>query len=78
MSINRMKEAWASGRPAFELWSAIPDAFGIELVAGLDLDYVCADVQHGVVDYPSMVPMVRAIQSAGAAPPCACRRTSPG
>lgn len=68
MSVNRMKEAWASGSPAFGLWSAIPDAFAIELVAGLDLDYVCVDGQHGIVDYASMVSMVRAIQFAGAAP----------
>jgi 4-hydroxy-2-oxoheptanedioate aldolase len=68
MSVNRMKQAWASGSPAFGLWAGIPDSFGIELVAGLDLDYVCVDGQHGVVDYASMVSMVRTIQFAGAAP----------
>lgn len=68
MSVNRMKQAWASGNPAFGLWAAMPDPFATELVAGLDLDYVCVDAQHGVVDYASMVSMVRTIQSAGAAP----------
>ena len=68
MSVNRIKEAWASARPAFGLWSAMPDSFAIELVAGLDLDYVCVDQQHGVVDYASMVSMLRTIKSAGAAP----------
>ena len=66
-SVNRIKEAWASSRPAFGLWSAISDPFGIEIVAGLNLDYVCVDQQHGVVDYASMVSMLRAIESAGAA-----------
>ena len=67
-SVNRIKEAWASDRPAFGLWSAIPDSFGIEQVAGLDLDYVCVDVQHGVVGYACMVSMLRTINAAGAAP----------
>jgi 4-hydroxy-2-oxoheptanedioate aldolase len=40
----------------------------MELVAGLDLDYVVVDGQHGVIDYASMVSMVRTIGSAGAAP----------
>ncbi len=67
-SVNRIKQAWSSARPAFGFWSTIPDSFGIELIAGLDLDYVCVDQQHGVVDYASMVSMVRTIGSAGAAP----------
>ena len=67
-SVNRIKEAWASARPAFGLWSAIPDSFAVEMVSGLDLDYVCVDQQHGVVDYASMVSMLRTIESAGAAP----------
>ncbi len=68
VSINRIKQAWSSSRPAFGLWSAIPDAFGMEMAAGLDLDYVCVDQQHGLVDSASLVPMLRAIESAGAAP----------
>lgn len=66
-SINRIKQAWSSGRPAFGFWSTIPDPFAAELVAGLDLDYVCVDQQHGVLDYDSMVSMIRAINAAGAA-----------
>ena len=38
-SVNRLKRAWAEGRPAFGLWSAIPDCFAIEQIAGADLDY---------------------------------------
>lgn len=67
-SVNRIKQAWSSARPAFGLWSAIPDSFGIELMADPDLDYICVDQQHGVVDYASMVSMLRTIGAAGAAP----------
>ena len=68
MSVNKIKQAWASGRPAFGLWSAIPDSFAIEQVAGLDLDYVCVDQQHGLVDHASLVSMLRTIKFSGAAP----------
>ena len=68
MSINPLRVAWADGRTAFGLWSAIPSSFSAEIVAGADVDYVCVDQQHGVVDYASMVPMLQAIGAAGAAP----------
>jgi 4-hydroxy-2-oxoheptanedioate aldolase len=68
MGPNPLKEAWAQGRTAFGLWSAIPGSFGVELVAGAGFDYVCVDQQHGVVDYASMVPMLQAIGAAGATP----------
>ena len=67
-SINKVKRAWAEGRPAFGLWSAIPDPFAVEQLAGADLDYVLVDQQHGVIDYASMVSMVRTVQHLGAAP----------
>jgi 4-hydroxy-2-oxoheptanedioate aldolase len=65
---NPLREAWAEGRTAFGLWSAIPSSFSAELVAGTDVDYVCVDQQHGVVDFASMVPMLQAIEAAGATP----------
>jgi 4-hydroxy-2-oxoheptanedioate aldolase len=68
VSINPLRAAWAEGRTAFGLWSAIPSSFSAEIVAGAGVDYVCVDQQHGVVDYASMIPMLQAIGAAGAAP----------
>lgn len=68
MNTNRIKETWAAGRTAFGLWLAIPSSFSTELVANLDLDYVCADQQHGIIDYDSMVPMLQAVGGTGPAP----------
>ena len=67
-SRNPVKRAWAEGRTAFGLWSAIPSSFSAEIIAGAGVDYVCVDEQHGVIDYASMVPMLQAIQAAGATP----------
>ena len=65
---NPIREVWAEERTAFGLWLAIPDSFSAEIMAGANVDYVCVDQQHGVVDYTSMVPMLQAIGVAGAAP----------
>ncbi len=46
----------------------IPGSVGAEILAGAGADYVCADQQHGVIDYDSMVPMFQAIRAEGAAP----------
>jgi 4-hydroxy-2-oxoheptanedioate aldolase len=66
--VNRIKQAWSSDRPAFGLWCGMPDPFAIELTAALELDYVCVDQQHGLIDDASMVAMIRAAGAGGCSP----------
>lgn len=66
--INRMKEKWKDGSPAFGLWATMPDPFCAELVSSLELDYICVDGQHGVTDYRSMVSVFQAIRHSGVTP----------
>ncbi len=65
---NPLKAAWAEGRTAFGLWMTVPGSVGAEILAGTEVDYVCVDQQHGVIDYDSMVPMFQAIRAGGTAP----------
>lgn len=65
---NPLRAARAGGRTAFGLWMTVPGSVGAEILAGAGVDYVCADQQHGVIDYDSMVPMFQAIRAEGAAP----------
>jgi 4-hydroxy-2-oxoheptanedioate aldolase len=65
---NPLRAIWAGGRTAFGLWMTVPGSVGAEILAGAGADYVCADQQHGVIDYDSMVPMLQAIRAEGAAP----------
>jgi 4-hydroxy-2-oxoheptanedioate aldolase len=67
-NLNPLKAAWAEGRTAFGLWSAIPSSFSAELAAAAGFDYLCVDQQHGVIGYESMVPMLQAIGAEGTAP----------
>jgi 4-hydroxy-2-oxoheptanedioate aldolase len=67
-AVNRIKRAWSANEPAFGLWCTIPDPLAVESIAVLDLDYICVDQQHGVIDYASMVAMIRAAGAAGCSP----------
>ena len=57
---------WAQGRTAFGLWAMIPGPFTVEILASTGPDYVCVDGQHGLIDYAAMVPMLAAVEAAGA------------
>jgi 4-hydroxy-2-oxoheptanedioate aldolase len=57
-----LREKWKAGDPAFGAWAALPSAFAAELMCVDGLDYVCVDQQHGMIDYLTMVEMLRAIE----------------
>ncbi len=66
--MNQIRRAWGEGRAAFGMWAAMPGFFGVEILAGSGVDYVCVDGQHGVVGFDASVPMFAAIRGAGAVP----------
>jgi 4-hydroxy-2-oxoheptanedioate aldolase len=65
---SALKQKWAAGEPAFGAWLAIPSTFSAEAVAHMGFDYVCIDMQHGLIDYAATAEMLLAIHSAGATP----------
>ncbi|MDP9336385.1 MAG: aldolase/citrate lyase family protein [Actinomycetota bacterium] len=68
MRPNGVREAWAAGRPALGAWLMIPSAFCAEIVAHAKFDWVCVDMQHGVIDYAQMVTMLQAVSSTDVTP----------
>jgi 4-hydroxy-2-oxoheptanedioate aldolase len=68
MRPNGVREAWATGRPALGAWLMIPSAFCAEIVAHAQFDWVCVDMQHGVIDYAQMVTMLQAVSSTDVTP----------
>ncbi len=68
MRPNGVREAWTSGRPALGAWLMIPSAFCAEIVAHAKFDWVCVDMQHGVIDYAQMVTMLQAVSSTDVTP----------
>lgn len=65
---NTAKEAWRAGRPTFGAWLSIPDPLVAETVGRLGFDWVCIDMQHGVIEYADAREMIRALRTAGAVP----------
>jgi 4-hydroxy-2-oxoheptanedioate aldolase len=68
MANNRVKELWQRGEPAFGAWLSIPSSLSCEAIARAGYDYVCLDLQHGLIDYPDAAEMLVAINSTAATP----------
>jgi 4-hydroxy-2-oxoheptanedioate aldolase len=68
MRPNGIREAWAAERAALGAWLMIPSAFSAEIIAHAGYDWVCVDMQHGVIDYAQMVTMLQAVSSTAVTP----------
>lgn len=68
MRENRLRTLWQSGGAAINGWLAIPNSFSAETMAHQGWDSLTIDLQHGVVDYQSMVPMLQAISTTDTVP----------
>lgn len=68
MPENRLKQLWSRGETALGGWVSIPSAFAAELMARQGFDYVCIDMQHGLVDYQVALGMLQAMSATDAVP----------
>lgn len=63
-----MKHLWQQGRPALGGWLTIPSSFSAEIFAHAGFDWVCVDMQHGVIGYSESVHLLQAISTTSATP----------
>jgi 4-hydroxy-2-oxoheptanedioate aldolase len=63
-----MREIWAAGGAVVNGWLAIPNSFSAETMAHQGWDSLTIDLQHGVVDYQAMIPMLQAISTTDTVP----------
>lgn len=63
---NKLKRIWAEGRPTVNGWLSIGNPFTAEIMAAQGYDSVCVDMQHGALDYSSLLPMFQAMHASGA------------
>ncbi len=68
MRTNTLKTAWQSGKPTIGLWLTLPDPYGAEHLGSLDAAYLNIDMQHGLIDYHQVPPILQAIQRSDAVP----------
>ncbi|MGB6838185.1 MAG: aldolase/citrate lyase family protein [Dehalococcoidia bacterium] len=63
MRENTLKRLWSEGKPTVGAWLSIPDAFSAEIMAHMGFDWLCLDMQHGLIGYGQAVPMLQAIST---------------
>jgi 4-hydroxy-2-oxoheptanedioate aldolase len=68
MRENAMRKLWQEDRPALGGWLSIPSAFSAEVMAHQGLDWLCVDMQHGLIDYDTALAMLQAISTTATTP----------
>jgi len=61
MRPNPLRDKLRSGEVALGAWLAIPSSVSAEAIGAAGYDYVCVDMQHGLVDYSDSVGMLQAV-----------------
>ncbi len=68
MRKNNIKEKWANGEFVVNGWLHIPAAWSAEVMAHSGYDSLCIDMQHGQLDFPHVMEMLRAISTTDTMP----------
>ena len=68
MRANRLREIWAGGKQATNIWLGLPSMLAAESISHQGWDSVTVDMQHGHIDFASMVAMLTAISTTTAVP----------
>lgn len=63
-----MRDRWESNEAAIGVWITSPGVVATQMLTGSRFDYACVDLQHGVIDYQEMVPLLQAIELGPATP----------
>ena len=63
MRPNHVLRAWRDGGQSVGAWLTVDSSFTSEVMANLDFDWLCIDMQHGLIEYPDAVHMLQAIST---------------
>ena len=68
MRENSSLAAWQRGEQTIGLWLSLANTYSAEAMSKLGFDWVCVDMQHGLIDYTDLVNMLPAISNSDATP----------
>ena len=68
MRPNKVLRAWRAGDKTIGAWLSSPSAHTAEAMAHVGFDWLCIDMQHGIIDYADAVGMMRAISTTDTVP----------
>jgi 4-hydroxy-2-oxoheptanedioate aldolase len=75
---NSLKTRWRAGESALGLWLATPDPAAVEPLGQVGYDYICLDLQHGLIGYESVVPILQALSRSASIPLARAPWNEPG
>jgi 4-hydroxy-2-oxoheptanedioate aldolase len=65
---NGVRELWQAGKPVINSWLGIPSSFSAEVMAHAGWDSLVVDMQHGMIEYQTMVTMLQGISTTDTTP----------
>jgi 4-hydroxy-2-oxoheptanedioate aldolase len=68
MRPNPLRDKFATGEVILGGWLSLPSTASAEVMGGTGFDYVNVDMQHGLIDYSDVVPMLQAIAIGSSTP----------
>lgn len=68
MRLNQLKQRFQSGEGVVNGWLSLPCAFAAEIMAHQGWDSLTIDMQHGLIDYADLLPMLIAISTTDTVP----------
>ena len=78
MRPNRLRQIWASGKPAVNCWITLPGLLGAEMLAHQGWESLTVDLQHGQNDFASMCALFTAISTTDTVPLMRVTWNTPG
>jgi len=66
--VNTVKAKWREGKATLGGWLSLPCSYSAEIMAHQGFDWLCIDMQHGMIDYPDAVQMLTAISTTNTIP----------
>lgn len=68
MRENRTLKIWRDGGQTIGCWLSMANTWSAESLARLGFDWVCVDMQHGLIDYSDLTHMLPAISNGDTTP----------
>jgi len=68
MRENTALRAWREGKGTVGCWLSMANTYSAESLANLGFDWVCVDLQHGLIDYQDLTHLLPAISTSRATP----------
>lgn len=78
MRRNPVRERWAQGKPASNLWIDIGWPVTVEALGRLAYDSYTVDLQHSLIDRGALVPLLQALSLGNGAPMVRVTQNDPG